>query len=343
MGKTRSAYRANAAFTLYGILKQQQQGSSTSSSQSRRNHCTQSTYINSFFTTSGAAILSDSIGTIQTNDMVYATSECVYGPDNEGVYKSTTMGCDETGEFTYASFAGKYCDGSTFSENLMTLSNYTKAMIKHVDCLQVWDYSTYVTNNNHNNNRHLQEDEKNDKEDEQQGYGSLAEQILQDSQVCDLKLNPEDCPDPYGRKNVYDVNLLRAQAGLGPENLMNPNKPYLTWSWVLIVLAIVTSAFTYYMAPDSKKSKVHQCFSCCLTFFGRPSEKEITDEEYDEDYDANRDTPPSPAKNIFQRIGSSRRQRSVRSNSSKQQNETELVTQSQLPSATEIYERMASF
>ena len=269
MGTTNSAFRANAAFSLYGVLSEYD--NSQSSSLKKKSKCSELTYINSFFTTTGAGALSDIVGTIQTNDVAYTTSECTMEKDSYGDYKSTTMGCDEKAYFTFARFKGKYCEGPNFDQNIMILGNYTEAMMEDLDCLQIWDYDTNVNNNN-NNNRHLRNYGYNNK---RYGYGSMAEQILKVSQVCDLSLYPYDCPDPYGIKSMYDVNLLRAQVGLAPENLVNPDKPYVAWTWLMFILGIVMVGLTIYIAPASTKAKAAKyCLGCLVTSKRRSNQEE---------------------------------------------------------------------
>ena len=291
MGKTNSAFRANAAYSLYGVLKEYDNSvtSFMGLKKKSKNMCNRLTYINSFFTTAGAELLSTALGTIETDDIQYATSYCTYEKDDSGSYTSMTMGCDAKGGFTYASFSGKYCEGFNFVENLHQMVNYTIAMEEDFNCLQVWDYDTYANSNNNNNNNHrgLNNDHNNNN-NKHYGYGSIGEELLYYSTVCDLNQYPHDCPDPYGLKNMYDVNLLRAEAGLTPEtpkSLINPDKPFVISTIFMFLLAIALVQFSYYVASESRKRRARRFFAPCFRLFGNQSDKEISDEEYDEEYD----------------------------------------------------------
>ena len=79
MGKTNSAFRANAAYSLYGVLRENDNSASSFMGFKTRSNkmCNGRTYINSFFTTEGAEILSSAVN-IRTTDIDYATSDCVY-------------------------------------------------------------------------------------------------------------------------------------------------------------------------------------------------------------------------------------------------------------------------
>ena len=282
MGRTNSAFRANAAYSLYGVLKDKQQSrrSNLGSPKNSKHMCQKSTFINSFFTTAGAQTLSNALGTIQTNDINYVTSTCTSGVDDSGSDWSMTMGCNEKGGFIYANFTGKYCEGFYFEGTVLEMTNYTNAMMEEFNCLQVWDYDAYLTQTQ-NSNRHLQKD---DAGSNQYGYGSVAEQLLYHSKACDLNLYPHDCPDPFGMKDVYDINFQRAEVGLGPTNFSNPNKPFILPTLIMFLLATIMTSLAYDISPDQKKQRVHSLFCPCC--FGSPSEKEITEEEYDEEYDS---------------------------------------------------------
>ena len=280
MGKTKSAFRANVAYSLYGVLKESHNSGTSSLRHNLQSKCNKDTYINSFFTTSGAATLS-SVLNIRTNDISYATSDCTYAQNSDGSYTSMTMGCDAKGGFTYASFTGKNCDGFNFIENLYELNNYTNVMMKDFECLQIWDYDTYVANNKNNNNRRHLKDGDHDEDD---GYGSIAESLLENSEICNLNLYPHDCPDPYGIKNMYDMNSLRAQAGLGPETIINREKLYASATIVLLILSAGMALLAYRIAPVSRRKKILKPVISWPRWF--ESDKEITNEEYDETYDA---------------------------------------------------------
>ena len=90
--------------------------------------CNKRTYINSFFTTGGAEILSSTVN-IRTTDIDFATSDCVYEKSDGGFATSMTMGCNEKVKFTYSSFGGKNCEGFNFVV-------FKRCFVNHQICIE---------------------------------------------------------------------------------------------------------------------------------------------------------------------------------------------------------------
>ena len=88
------------------------------------------------------------------------------------------------------------------------------------------------------------------------------------------------------------TNISRAQAGLDAVNLVDHNKPFVIWSWLLLLLAAMLASLTYCIAPKNKKDKFRRVFCSFPGLFASSSEKEVTYEEHDDEYDL-----PKPSKN----------------------------------------------
>mmetsp|Transcript_28493 Transcript_28493/g.37282 ORF Transcript_28493/g.37282 Transcript_28493/m.37282 type:complete len:288 (-) Transcript_28493:80-943(-) len=190
MGRTQ-CFRANAAYSLYGVTQDTKYDPSL-----RKSKCNKWTYINSFFTMYGAEIVSDAVGFYDD----YGTSICT----SNGNY-STTMGCS-AGKFVKDNFKGSWCNGQYYLNTTDTLDDYNHAM-ESTKCTRVWDSSQYA-----NKIRNLQEAEHSSDEaqGDYEGYGSPAEKILYFSKACNIRQYPNECPDPHGLKEYYTKMLERA-------------------------------------------------------------------------------------------------------------------------------------
>jgi len=211
-------FRANVAFSLYGILKED------SFYLGRR--CGRGTFINSFFTYEGADAILQGLGKSFTNvltdddnwknnngdddaynnpgvgcyesdddEIVYVENNDDYN-DNENEEEeeadrrlsgsgdnygySKTLGCSADGDFAIAKFLGDECDGRYFLNTTKDdMTSYNDAM-NSVSCHKIWK-------NNHDD--------------------TLVQQILSTSFACDLSLYGSKCPDPYKLKHKYDANI----------------------------------------------------------------------------------------------------------------------------------------
>lgn len=251
-------FRANAAFSLYGTLREDS---------SFGGGCKKRTYINSFFTYMGA----DSIvrllelGVSAFPDSSYGSNKCYeYYDENSGNNKnngkdrrdlksgdnnqnsmSTTMGCAEDGTFANAKFLGSDCDGNYFLNITDTLDDYNAAMEK-VSCYQVWNY-----HKEHTSSRSLGQNYNDDAIPTT--YGSIAEKLLYTSFACDLDQYPEACPNPYGLKSKYTNSMKSAASGgrritsRSSTNgvLGNWRNPVLFFSWFFLVIGLAFVALAY--------------------------------------------------------------------------------------------------
>lgn len=209
-------FRANVAFSLYGILKED------NFYLGRR--CGRGTFINSFFTYEGADAILKALGKSFTNvltdddnwknnngdDDAYSNPGigCYESDDDEIVYVennddynnnegdrrlsgsgdndgySKTLGCSADGDFAIAKFLGDECDGRYFLNTTKDdMSSYNDAM-NSISCHKIW--------NAHDD--------------------TLVTQILSTSFACDLSLYGSKCPDPYKLKHKYDANIKVSSA-----------------------------------------------------------------------------------------------------------------------------------
>lgn len=243
MGST-PCYRANAAFTLYGVLlPTEEEEEETRHLKRRKTHmCNKATYINSFFTTYGAMTISNALG---LDYDAYATVACSYvqgsnnnnkdNKDNQGGgggrdqgggdkysnYMSYTTGC-ESGKFVYSAFHGKYCDGNRYNGTIDYLETYNAEM-EDISCAQIWDYDVSVGSN---------------RERRDLGYGSLAETILYYSKACSTAEYPGVCPDPFGINTQYS-NLLAAKVAAPYHSKAQRRLGWYTLSFALTGIALI--------------------------------------------------------------------------------------------------------
>jgi hypothetical protein len=195
MGYTH-CFRANAAYSLYGVLKG-----------NNDNGCSSGTYINSFFTNYGVDAffpVMEAAGVISEDDEDSYSSECQDGDDDDGdddadgggygggtsyANKGENMGSTSYGmscnanQFVTKKFRGGNCVGQDEVEVTDNLESFNQA-IEQVECVQVYSSS----NNNNNNN-----------EDDDQ----IATELLSSSKACSLREFPDQCPDPYGKLIRY--------------------------------------------------------------------------------------------------------------------------------------------
>ena len=220
MGRT-PCFRAQAAFSLYGIPKDHMDISLSGSK------CHKATFINSFFTTLGVEALAVPLGV----DTTYGNSYCTaYPPANgeEGYYDddagdgpghvekydfagytSSGTGCKHN-RFVTNTFGGANCDGNDNVKTTDTLSSFNKALDK-LDCVQIYDSSSGY---NYEDNGDGDGEDNHDDNQEAVDFTALDNtvDILKYSIVCDVGAYPGVCPDPHGLKQKYAAKLKSALA-----------------------------------------------------------------------------------------------------------------------------------
>jgi hypothetical protein len=237
MGRT-PCYRANVAYSLYGIPKGQD---------TPENPCQQNQYINSFFTTHGVETFAESMGIEDYGD---ATDQCtVYsgGDDNANGddgntavtnarlypdYSSYTTTCATDGSFVQSLFQGSYCTTGSGEDGVTVLGELEEfnSAVENMECVQV--YSSYDDQNNNNNNNNANEGEGNEEDGGNEG-GSGIYGLLSYSDACSTFEYPNTCPDPFAAKHSYDF-MPKSQQSMWNQ---------MTWmdhfGWVFLVLSAV--------------------------------------------------------------------------------------------------------
>jgi hypothetical protein len=224
-GRT-TTFRANAAYSLYGIKK----------GQTRVQKCSRYTYINSFITNAGADTILNVLGRGNNDDdNGYGNAYCQEvdqddngrdrnlgsgdsGDQNDNDSVSTTMGCSLTGNtYVMATFQGAYCDGNYFLGITDDMKDYNKAMSK-VTCDKIWDYS--------------------------QGYSSgervetAADTLLATSLACSSQMYGKRCPDPYGIIKKYRA-AVTGRSGAAVQTFFRIT----SWIAFLVGLGLMTVAY----------------------------------------------------------------------------------------------------
>lgn len=213
--------RANAAFSLYGILQDGETHDTSS-------NCNKYTYINSFFTNYGVETLAEPLGI----DTTYTNSQCTsaYNGNN---YTSVTTGCSTSGTFVMAQYTGAYCNGRNYQATLDGFSDFNDA-IESQSCVKAYDYGE---------------------------QGSIAEQILSASDACSVRQYPDSCPDPYGLIETYTRNLEDASANASKptSESVSAALPWLSSILALVGIAMFGFAFSALRStnikPEDKESK----------------------------------------------------------------------------------------
>lgn len=256
---------ANAAYSLYGQKKADEVLPSFFG-------CSRRHFINSFFTYGGADNLLMSIGetpTVYTYDgdendgngndnddgsSLTANAVCVEieydtgdddddnenneegsndksgSNDNDGY--SGTLGCGPNGEYVIAAFQSSSCDGNYFAGVVNQFEEYNE---QHdaIGCHNIYEKGDEVSVEN-------------------------VMTLLSNSWSCDLRLYPNGCPDPYGRKEKYNFAIRTIVHGGNPQrayrNMVLKSPLHIT-SWVLFVVTIFIFILTYLIKNESRATE----------------------------------------------------------------------------------------
>jgi hypothetical protein len=208
-------------YSLYGALAGR-----------RDNKCSKAAYINSFFTNTGVEAFTDSM---QQAGMSFSdtgddgdgyaggiSAECTTDQSdddnnrnknhNEHSHngKSYGVGCNSN-RFVKRTFSGSYCDGNSVSrttDNLRTFNNE----ISGADCVQIYSSA------------------------DGGGYDDeSAAALLENSEACNIRAYPGQCPDPHGKLERYTLALERATgtgSGFG-SGFGRALKGFFTWIFFL--------------------------------------------------------------------------------------------------------------
>lgn len=217
-------YRANVAYSLYGIR------SDDKKRKHPRNICQKRRYfINSFFSNNGVDHFSNTVGLANGGD---ASSYCTVeesdddgnNNENDGDQQrehgstinanahSYTTYCNAQGKFVTAQFGGAYCsDKSSLvrTDSLNALNNE----LDNVGCLLVYSKDQDAESNEEGEGGQGEdgdgEERRLGRKLKDQNDGSLSD-LLAYSSVCSLVEYPQGCPDPYGAKKRFDLNASRS-------------------------------------------------------------------------------------------------------------------------------------
>ena len=235
-------FRANVAYSLYGILK----GES-----SRSDACRKSTYINSFFTNYGVESFGGPLGldvdtansyckTSTSGASEYYNADDVSQDDdylnddvqfvNYAAYTSYGTGC-VSGKFVTDKYSGAFCNGDSYMSTTSTLDTFNEA-IESLGCTQIYS---------NNQGRELE-----DQNNQDYNFGEMdAVTILSFSTACDIRQYPRDCPDPYGKKRQYTKNLERALTSKTGSMRNAPQKTATAFTWIFNIAGVVLLGLAY--------------------------------------------------------------------------------------------------
>jgi hypothetical protein len=242
-------YRAEAAYSIYGVRKGEEDVG-----------CHKSTFVNSFFTTTGVEYFSESLvyaGVPMTEYDEEITSQCAvenegdddnaagYQNNNAEIYGSSTskgLGCSDTGTFVVKTYKGAYCTRNNAIRTTDKLQQFNKE-IEQADCVAIYDGS-YVAD----------EDNGNDDGNNEKDFEYAVELLLSNSRACSVREFPDQCPDPHGR--LSNVARQQEHAAALEEN-KTKERVKTAFSWILLVLGILfllTAAWAWYQRRNSMKS-----------------------------------------------------------------------------------------
>jgi len=255
---------ANAAYSLYGVKKQDKLFSSFGG-------CTRRHFINSFFTYGGADNLLKSIGETpvvyssdgdndddgdgEDNDGSSSNGACVEidydgsddyvsntddgeddgeddnensgSNDNDGY--SGALGCGADGNYIIAAFQSSSCDGNYFAGIVDYFEDYNDQH-NAIGCHKIYQNSGEVSSEN-------------------------VITLLSNSWSCDLRLYPNGCPDPYGKKERFDFAMRTVAHGGNPQRAydnMVLKRPLRVLSWTLLAVTIMVFVLTYLVKNETR-------------------------------------------------------------------------------------------
>jgi len=273
MGRTQ-CFKANVAYTLYGVLKgddPKMRGGS---------FCHKDTYINSFFTTFGAESFAGpmGLGVDSANSYCISSNAQNYNgngqqqnggsQDNQGDYEdaqadddyvgddyvyreydsyvSSGTGCSAEGDFVLDTYNGAFCHGANYNSTYDYLESYNAAL-RGFDCTQI--YSASGGNNNNNND---QDRRRRTNEEDMDFENMNMVSILSYSKTCSLSQYPKDCPDPYGKKRQFAKNIQRALAYKTGENRDIATRAMAAGAWICFLSSLIVLAAAYFLYQETQ-------------------------------------------------------------------------------------------
>ena len=238
--------RANAAYSLYGVLKGE-----------KDTGCNAKTFINSFFTTNGVETFTEymqyagkSFSSGNNDDDAYAggvSAGCEaaqnddYNGHDDGYayqhkanigqgYTSYGVGCSADREYVEKTFKGQYCAESSTSHVTDSLSTFNKEMAG-ISCQSIYSSSGNAEND-----------------------GGAPVELLAFSRSCSVLEYPKACPDPHGKLLKYERRL---EDSTGFEHNKRKERFRKIMSWILLIVGflLIAVALTSYFNKKSKTNK----------------------------------------------------------------------------------------
>ena len=280
LGKTQ-CFRANSAFSLYGVLKD------SSAETKDGSMCHKGTFINSFFTTLGVEVITSAFGievAADDDNGNYPSSYCTsVGDDNAGddnagddnagddnagddnagddnaddangeeekrdgwvdysSYTSYGTGCKKK-QFVLDQYNGAFCNGHNVSTTLDTFDSFN-SNLESMGCTQI-----FYGNGNMNDGRKMRKLEEND-----------VPGILYYSRACSPLLYPEECPDPYGLVKQYERKLNRALQTKTPTHTVYSatGRAMSAFSWIFLIAGLVLAFLSYHVYKNTSERSMKQ-------------------------------------------------------------------------------------
>ena len=258
VGQTQ-CYRANVAYSLYGIRTDERKNKKRPN-----NPCQRRYYINSFFTNTGLDDFGTALGLSYSGD---ASSSCTAMENNNGDgnnnnnedgsssyqhnslvdsnAQSYTAYCDAQGKFVTALFGGTYCSDTKQLELMNTLDALNNEL-ENVGCRLVYSAADNANNEEEDGaeqqggrQRHLEEN----------GDGGGLWDLVGHSSVCSTLEYPHGCPDPYGVKKSFDLNPTTS-TGFWKQ------MTWLDWTTVsFLLLALILMVMSCWLDKRNRKRK----------------------------------------------------------------------------------------
>jgi hypothetical protein len=254
MGRTQ-CFKANVAYSLYGILK-------NDSRSLQGSPCQESKYINSFFTTYGVESFTGPLGlgtddynsqctAVEPDDAGEVENYSNYQADDDYVddsfyfynweaFTSYGIGCSADGAFVQDSYQGAFCKGRKFVETVDTLDDFN-TQLGSMQCTQIYksdedqDY----------NGKDYTDDDSSFEFDEMD-----AIEILSFSKSCSLRQYPHDCPDPFGLKQKY------AKSRIASTNIHKKAESMLNiGSYVCLAMGLVCWLAAFWVTRQGRRDR----------------------------------------------------------------------------------------
>ena len=243
-------YRANAAYSLYGILKGEEDTG-----------CNRKTFINSFFTTTGVESFTEAMvntgkvfssggndddnyaGGVSANNCEAVDAEGQGNGNNNWEhnwrlnqgYKSYGIGCSN-GEYAKMSFPGAHCTKSAAAKVKDELNTFNTEM-STIECQPIFQNGKSVGGQNDGNG--------NDDNANANNGEDGAMELLSNSESCNVLEYPKACPDPFGKLVKYN-RRLEDSTGFVHNKRKELVRKILSWLMFIVgSLMIVTSIIAW--------------------------------------------------------------------------------------------------